>query len=99
MGKMIVTVTEQETGEPVWDPIVCERIMIGAVENEHRGRVAMCEMNLTHLIAIIHEDEHMFRAAKLAVEYDRWSKHPKRFWEKLKSAVSRRHTDETQKTP
>lgn len=99
MGKMIVTVTEQETGEPVWGPIVCERVMIGAVENEHSGRVAMCEMTLPHLIAIIHEDERMFKAAKLAAGYDRWSEQPKRFWEKLKSAVSRRHTDEAQKTP
>ena len=90
MEKLIVTVIREETGENVWGPFECEGAAVLTHDGDEKGNVSMYGMDMKHLIWLVLNDKHMLAAAKLAVDFLRWRKSPRRILSHAKAKKTRR---------
>lgn len=71
--KYIITLTEKETGAVVGEPIECDGVCIVARnDDEGASEVVHRDMNLATLATAIYGDEHLKRAAEIAMGFEKW---------------------------
>jgi hypothetical protein len=89
--KYIITVTEKETGAVVDEPIECDGVCIVARnDDEGASEVVHRDMNLATLAAAIYADEHLEKAAGIALGFEKWKRSLRGKWVLWKARMAER---------
>ena len=78
--KYIITLTEKETGAVIDESIECDGVAIVTRCEDGTYEAIMRDMNLATLMTAIHEDEHLKKAAEIAMGFEKWKRSPLGKW-------------------